>query len=170
MFQKAIVMTMTTALLAAGANAATLEFSHGDPAKFIDIRETDGSQDKFEQKVLTVMEAEFRKQAEKLPADQVLKVNLKDLDLAGTIEYFEPRFPFGVRVIREVDFPSMELHYELLGANKQVVKSGDEKFSDLGFRDDVLVLNDLSEMKYEKRMIREWFRRTLSPPPVTSRN
>jgi hypothetical protein len=146
--------------LSTGAQAATLVFEHGEPKDFRDIRATDQSQSRFEQRVLKDLEEHFRKEAAALPENQTLHVNVTDLDLAGFIEYFHSRYPMGLRVIRNVDFPQMELSYELRDANDTVVQSGDEDLKDMGFRFTNVQPRRDDPLRYEKWMISEWFDRT----------
>lgn len=148
--------------LSTGAQAATLAFEHGDPEKFVDIRATDQSQARFEQRVMKDIEEHFRKEAAALPEGQTLHVNVTNVDLAGFIEYFHARYPMGLRVVRNVDFPQMELSYELRDANDRVIQSGDESLKDLGFRFTTLTSRRDDPLRYEKQMISEWFDRTFS--------
>ena len=148
--------------MSAGAQAATVAFEHTDPSDFRDIRATEQGQKNFERSVLRELEEQFAEEAAKLPEGQTLQVTLKDVDLAGDIEYFHRYYPFGLRVIRNVDFPRMEFSYVLRDANGQVIKSGDESISDMGFNQPVSRLRDHQSMlNYEREMISEWAKETL---------
>jgi hypothetical protein len=146
--------------LSTGAHAAALVFEHGDPQHFQDIRATDQSQARFEQRVLKDLEEHFRKEAAVLPEGQTLHVNVTDVDLAGFIEYFHSRYPMGLRVVRNVDFPQMDLSYELRDGNDNVIQSGDAELKDLGFRFTSVQPRRDDPLRYEKAMISDWFDRT----------
>ena len=158
---KTLIATACGLAMSAGAHAATVAFEYTNPDDFRDIRATEQSQPKFEQNVLRELEDEFRAEAAKLPEGQTLHVTLKDIDLAGDIEYFHQSYPFGLRVIRDVDFPRMELSYELRDADGQVLKSGEDKVSDMGFRTPAFEARlNMEPLDYEKALIRDWVRDT----------
>src|SRR5690606_31746600 len=126
-FTKGLLGTLgcTSLLMAAAVQAAPVELQWGDPEEFRDIRATNNNQDRFEQRTLRELEEAFREEAEALPENYTLHVTVKDLDLAGEIEYFHRDHPFGLRVVRNVDYPKMELAWELRDEYDEVVKSGD---------------------------------------------
>ncbi|HEY0963660.1 MAG TPA: DUF3016 domain-containing protein [Pseudomonadales bacterium] len=155
-----VLATACGLALGTSASAATLVFEHGDPNEFRDIRATDQSQVRFEERVLKDLEEHFRKEAAALPEGQTLRVNVTDVDLAGFVEYFHQRYPMGLRVIRNVDIPQMELSYELRDANDAVIQSGDEMLKDLGFRLTTIQPRRDDPLRYEKWMVSEWFERT----------
>ncbi len=145
-------------LLAHGSNAATVQVEWQNPDDFRDIRATNGGQQKFQEQVMGELEEQFRAEADQLAADQTLFIAVEDVDLAGEIEYFHNGHPFGLRVIRRVDSPSLTLRYELRDASDKVISSGEERIRDMGFRFSNLLPNDRSPLKYEKEMIRDWYR------------
>jgi hypothetical protein len=170
-FAKRIVLTTALLALVPVVQAATLQMSWSDPDKYRDIRATATNKHKFQAQVMAELEEQFHKEAEKLPADQILHVTVNDLDLAGEIEYFYTDYPFGLRVIRNVDFPQMEFNYELLDAAGKVLKSDVEKIADLGFRSSALVSANRLEsgLHYEKKLIHEWYQQTFGTTAVASR-
>lgn len=152
-----LVFMAAMALATAGAQAATVNMQWENPREYRDIRAVQDNQKRFEERVIKELEEKFRNEAAKLPADQTLNISVKDVNLAGEIEYFHPNYPFGLRVMRNVDFPQLELSYELLDANDNVIKSGEEKLQDLSYRRNTLTLADRSALKYEKALIRQWY-------------
>jgi hypothetical protein len=158
--QKTLIATACGLAMSAGTQAATVAFEYADPGEFLDIHATDQSQKKFEESVMRELEKQFREEAEALPEGQTLQVTVKDVDLAGDIEYFHRSYPFGLRVVRNVDFPRLEFSYVLRDENGAVISSGDENISDLGFRDDILVQRNMDPLDYEKEMISEWYDKT----------
>jgi hypothetical protein len=147
--------------MSSGASAANLAFEYTDPSEFRDLRATDTSQDRFEQRVLKELEAHFRNEAAMLPEGQNLRVTLTDLDLAGFIEYpSSMRWPMGLRVVRNLDFPQMNFTYEVRDASGELLSSGEEKLRDLSFRSTMFVNRDTDALRYEKALISDWFHRT----------
>jgi len=155
------VLALVLLALVPLSHAATLEFTWGDPEKFRDIRASDENQDKYQANVMKELEAQFQKEAGKLPADQKLKVDVTDLNLAGEVEYFHEGFPNGLRVVRNVDFPSMKLSYVLRDGKGQIVKSGDSDFSYMEFNSGIQILQGAKPLHYELDMISKWYKRTL---------
>jgi hypothetical protein len=149
----ALVLLLSSALSA----AATVEVSWDDPKDFRDIRVTNDNKARFQARVIEELEEQFREEGEKLPADQTLHVTVHDVDLAGDIEYFHRGYPFGLRVVRNVDFPTIDLSYELTDANDRVIKSGDEKIRDLNFKTPVLTTWKQGPFRYEHQLIRDWY-------------
>jgi hypothetical protein len=155
--RQTLLATACAVAVTATAQAATVAFEYTDPADFRDIRATDTSQQRFQARVLHELEDQFRREATALPEDQTLHVTLKDVDLAGEIEYFYRGYPFGLRVIRNVDSPSVAFSYELRDAEGSVLQTGEEKIRDVGFRFTTLMPLDRSPFRYEKALISEWY-------------
>lgn len=149
-------------LLAGAGNAATVELQWQDIDDFRDVRSVNGGQDKFERRTLQSLEEMFRSEAEALPANHTLHLTVKDLNLAGEIEYFHPGYPFGLRVIRNLDFPTMDLAWELRDEHDTVIRSGDETIRDMGFRTSSFTRYDRfrSPLDYEEDLISDWFQET----------
>lgn len=148
----ALVLLLSSTLAA----AATVQVDWDDPAKFRDIKVTNDSKVRFQERVMEELGDQFRKEAEKLPADQTLHVTVHDVDLAGDIEYFHRGYPFGLRVIRNVDFPTIDLSYELKDASDTVIKSGTQKVRDMNFRTPVLTTWKQDPFRYENQLIKDW--------------
>lgn len=156
------LLALALVALMPAAHAATVEVSWKDPAAYRDIRATNGGQQRFQASVMNELEQQFRQEAAaRLQEGQVLSIAVDDVDLAGEIEYFHTNYPFGLRVIRNVDFPQMTLTYELRDAEGKLVKSGTTQLADLGFRAGRLLPADRSALRYEKQMIKEWVDQSL---------
>jgi hypothetical protein len=149
-------------LLGAGASqAADLQIEWNNADHWRDARATDVNQQRYIERVKEVLGEQFRYEAGKLPADQTLVVSVNDVDLAGEIEYFYRDYPFGLRVIRNVDSPGLDLSYELRDADDRVVKAGEDKLRDPGFRYTILANHDRNVFRYERALIRDWYSREL---------
>lgn len=133
-----------------------------EPEKFQDIEA--GSvmaQRRFQQKVIDELGRYIKEAANKyLPETYRLNMTVTDVDLAGDIEYFFTRFPGGIRVVRNLYFPSIVFTYELLDEKGEVRKSGQENVRDMGFQFSGSRYIADAPFGYEKRMIDKWFRDT----------
>ena len=95
-----------------------------------------------------------------LPAGHVLKVEVTDVDLAGT-----PRPGTSLRVLHgRSDFPRIELRYTLL-APGQAALSGSERLVDLGYLQGARGIRSSDTLFHEKRMLERWFRERFSAVP-----
>jgi hypothetical protein len=146
--------------MAMAAQAANVEIVWFEPEKYRDIRSDGESQKSFENRVIAALTKYFEEAAaETLPADQTLSLKITNVDLAGDVEYFFLRFPTGVRMIRDIYFPSIEFNYELKDADGKVLKSGKENIKDMGYLFSGRVRINNPPFDYEKRMISDWFRK-----------
>jgi hypothetical protein len=92
--------------------------------------------------------------AKRLPDGQVLKVDITDVDLAGEVDVFSFH---RMRVMGEVpDAPRLKLRFELLDG-AQVLASGEEQLSDLGYLWRRSGLRPSQPLPYESRMLETWF-------------
>jgi hypothetical protein len=140
--------------------AADVEIEWFEPEKYRDIRGGVESQKSFQDRVIAALTSYFEEAAaETLPADQTLYLTITDVDLAGDVEYFFFRFPMGMRVMRDVYFPSIEFNYELRDADGKVLKSGKENIKDMGYLFSRREHVQNPPFDYEKRMIDDWFRK-----------
>lgn len=151
------------ALIAGAAQAAKVDIDWADPEEFTDIEAgTNQNQKRFQQRVVDELGEHFRETAEsELPADQTLKLTIQDVNLAGDVEYFFTSFDNqGLRVIRDIYFPSIEFSYELRDEDGDVIKSGQENISDIGFKYAGSDRLDSAPLNYEKELIESWFEDT----------
>lgn len=91
-----------------------------------------------------------------LPPGRTLKVEVLDIDLAGSTPWSNRR-AFPVRVLRGVTWPSMRLHYTL-ETDGSVLLDAEEYVADMNYlaRTSVYPTSDL--LRHEKRMLDHWFR------------
>lgn len=136
---------------ASAAMAGTVEVSFVDPASFADTGASQRDQDANLQTLAKHLQSLGQRM---LPADQVLKIEVLDVSLAGTVR----RRGLGeVRVLRGgADFPTMHLRYTLQGGGVQ--RSGDEWVSDMTYTFARSVARYREPLYYEKRMLSDWFK------------
>jgi hypothetical protein len=91
-----------------------------------------------------------------LPPDQTLRVDVLDVDLAGKLQ---PTRRWGlVRVVGgRLDWPRMVVRYRL-EEHGQVVASGEEALTDMGYDLRLGSLPGHESLEADKRMLRDWFR------------
>lgn len=158
------VATLLVGLLAAGAvQAAGLELSYKQPERFADAG--DGPLER--ERNLAELESYLRAQAERrLPATQKLSIELLDLNLAGDVK------PVGrnmerLRVIKQVDWPSLEMRYVLSEGDK-ILREAKVRLADMSFMDRGGSLQHASSepLRYEKRMLDDWFDQEFGAAPA----
>jgi len=91
-----------------------------------------------------------------LAADQSLTIEVLDVDLAG---HMKPSRRGGeVRLVKSgVDRPRIALRYAL-EAGGQVVQRGEESIADLSFLGHIPQYAASESLRYEKRMLQDWFK------------
>lgn len=147
----AILATLPLALLSPAVLAgATVTFVN--PDQFIDVpfslheRET----------ALKTLEAHFKRLAARLPSGQDLKVEVTDVDLAGTEQ--PGRFGRDIRVLKGMaDWPRINFKYSVESQGK-VVKSGTAEVKDMSYLQRANRYPSDESLRYEKRMLDDWFK------------
>lgn len=104
---------------------------------------------------LTQIDAYMRKLGDRfLKPGQTLKVTVLDVDLAGE---FQPwRSPYDIRFLQPVTWPKIALRYELI-EDGQTRLSAAETVSDQNYLMNAAVTNTSDPLRYEKRMLENWF-------------
>lgn len=152
----ALAAAATILALGAGAASAGVTVNYVDSDKFTDLPFAPWER----KEVLDDMAGFFAELGKALPPGQDLTVEVIDIDLAGR-EYPHLRGGQDLRVLKgSADWPRMELRYTLT-ANGQVVKSGQEKLNDMNYLNRINRLTDGDRLRYEKRMVEEWFDKTI---------
>jgi hypothetical protein len=156
------ILPLAVAATVPATQAGQVDVTWVNPESYSDVETTYASRTKFRERVLADLEEQFRKSGARLPEGQKLDVSVRDLDLAGYIDYFVPAAPFGVRLIRSVDFPRIKLDYELRDADGKVINSGSETLSDPGFRFPAFATRLRNPLDYEKQLIDRWYRQNFN--------
>ena len=89
-----------------------------------------------------------------------LDVAITDIELAGDFEPGAGRSD-GVRIVRDIYPPRIDLHYTLIGSDGTMLREGDAKLRDPAFLSRSSA-NDSDSLRYEKRLIDDWLRREFS--------
>lgn len=142
----------------ATVTAGTVDVSFVNARQFADVGNTAWEQEAN----LQVIERHLKAIGQRwLPANHVLKLNVLDVDLAGTVRYGGHE----IRVLRGgADFPRIHLQYTLV-VDGRVERSGTEWPTDLNYTRGITGVRYSEPLPYEKRMIDDWFKsRFLSAP------
>lgn len=144
--------------LTAGAASAAVNVTYVHPEKFYDL--PFGTADRDE--MLGQLTDYFTELGKALPQGQDLRIEVTDFDPAGRI-IPNARAGRDLRVLTgRADWPRLEMHYAV-EQNGQVIKSGDAKLSDMNYQQNSIHFNNNEPLFYEKRMIDEWFDKTIAP-------
>ncbi|NQY63852.1 MAG: DUF3016 domain-containing protein [Alteromonadaceae bacterium] len=137
------------------AIAAEAEVTWSNPDKYRDIRAGSENRKHFKAKVFNNLEKHFTKLAATLPENQLLKINVSDLDLAGDTMHGGTR---NIRIVKEINYPRIKLTYQLVDkGNKTVISSGDVSLKDMNFMQARRLRYQRDFLGYEKKMIDKWF-------------
>ena len=144
-------------LLSAGSAMAGATVTYAQPDRFTDVPFKTWERER----VLKELSAHFDKLAARLPPGQALKVEILDLDLAGTVRH-DFRGSEDLRVLNGgADWPHMHLRYTIEQDGK-VIKSGDEHLADMNYLDKNSRYFGGDTLRYEKKMLDDWFKQTIA--------
>jgi len=151
--------------LAAGGAAAATTVNFIQPDRFSDVPFTPWERDE----ALKTLSTHFSKLGAELPPGQNLRIDVKDIDLAG--REYPGRNGRDLRVVRSngADWPRIDLHYTVEQDGK-VLRSGDAELRDMGFMDRMVRMNDSESLRFEKRMIEDWFYTEILPRDRSERS
>ncbi|MFM9437800.1 Ni/Co efflux regulator RcnB [Janthinobacterium sp. CG_23.3] len=153
-------MLAACALALSGGAWAAVSVSYTQPEKFSDLPFSIAERER----ILKELSAHFLILGKRLPAGQNLNVEVRDIDLAGREER-TGRTADEIRVLRGgADWPRISLRYTL-ESNGQVLDSGEAKLSDMAYMDKLNRYASGDRLRYEKRMIDDWFAKQFKAAP-----
>ena len=138
-------------------NAAGLEVTFTAPDKYIDIRPGDENQHHYNETVFYNIRKQLTKLAEDLPDDQLLKVDIVNIDLAGDIRMTGNGL---IRVISQMYSPYFKFTYQLEDKDKKVIVQGEEAIRDKSFMTGTSLRYRNEYLGYEKQLFDDWFEET----------
>ena len=152
------------ALAAGAANAGDVTVNYIQPERFSDLPFSAWDREE----VLKDLTDHFAKLGAKLPPDQNLRIDVTDVDLAG--REVPGRGARDLRIIRSdgAEWPRIDLHYTI-ESNGQVLRSGDAQLRDMAFMDRIGRYSDGDSLRFERRMIDDWFYQTIMPRERSAR-
>ena len=137
-----------------------------EPQKYRDVKHPHQSRKRFREGVLDELSEFMAELSADLPQNTKLSMKVTNLDLAGDIlpaSFAGVGDSFrDVRVVRQIDIPRMVFSYELVDEKGQVLQSDEVKLKDMNFLDRANFSHRSDYLRYEKRMIKEWFESTFS--------
>ena len=155
-FRPALVATAAVLALEAGGAGAAVTVTFTKSEGYMDMPFSASDKDR----VIKELHSHFDKLGAKLPPGQDLTVEVLDIDLAGRIE---PQFRFGndVRILKgRADWPVIQLRYRIESQGK-VLRSGDARVDDKSYLDRFNRYSANESLRYEKRMLDDWFNAVL---------
>ena len=155
--RKVLLGTWAAFALAAAQAGAAVTVTFTKPEAYVDMPFPSWEKEQ----VMKHFREHFDKLGKQLPAGQDLKIEVLDIDLAGQIEP-RSRGTHDIRILRGgADWPTMQLRYSLESQGK-VLKSGDARINDMNYLQNHISKYSSNEpLKYEKRMLDEWFKTIL---------
>ena len=150
--------------LAAGSAFAGVTVNYIEPDRFTDVPFTPWEREE----TLKSLTEHFAKLGAELPPGQNLRIDIKDIDLAG--REYPGRGGRDLRVVRSngPDWPRIDLHYTV-EQDGRVLRSGDAQLRDMAFMDRINRAGDSDALRFEKRMIDDWFYQEVMPRERSAR-
>ncbi|HFB65382.1 MAG TPA: DUF3016 domain-containing protein [Aeromonadales bacterium] len=148
--------------ISSSSNAGDVEINWSHPEKYTDVQPNSTSTTKkYRQRVIKELTTHLDTlAADKLPADYHLKITVTDVDLAGYIDFENGH---QLRIVRDVDLPRIKLKYQLVKGDKSVGEA-EANLKDMSFLRHINnKLNTTESFFYEKRLLSEWFKKTIEP-------
>lgn len=152
-----IVSTALAALATAAAAAGQVEVRFNEPARF-----SDAGQGELETgRTVDVLTRHLQGYANRLRDGQTLRVEVLDVDLAGSMVTGSRR---NTRVLLGLaDAPSIQLRYALI-AGDRTLKQGEERLTDLDYLRPSLVRQVSGDFGHELRLLDDWFEERFAAP------
>ena len=148
---------LAAALFGGAAQAAEVTFTGVD--SYVDAAFEYPRSQKNLRAVQDGLAKEFSRLAERyLAPGQTLSVEVTGIDLAGRLE---PLFASGdVRLMQEVTWPRLQFSYAVK-ENDRTISSGEVDLRDLDYLDGFNAYPSGDRLRYERRMLADWFRKAL---------
>jgi len=140
---------------------ADVEVRFIEPEKFSDASADFSRRERAP--VLDGIKAHLEKLGAQLPGKN-LKFEISNIDLAGDWEPVGPRMEM-IRVLRGVSSPAIELSY-VLSEKGKALQSGKIRLHDMAYMSSFNRYPDSDPIRYERRMIDNWFREEFKSPAL----
>ena len=149
------------------SQVSALTVTWGDYQTFTDVKPANGMRKAYAESTFKTLEEYMHKLAADLPQGHTLAMTITNLDLAGRVL---PGSFTGlglhsadiIRVIKTIDIPRIEFTYEYKDADGIVLKTDTVNLKDMSFMTGHNPLFSSDPLKYEKNMLRKWFKKTFS--------
>lgn len=157
------ILAMTLLAMSGVVSAAEVTVVFDQPEKFTDIRPTNESKSRYQDKVTQAFAKFFADNAAKMPEGYTWQVTVTDIDLAGDVDYFATSTGQPLRIIKDLYSPAVRFSHTLRDNFGEEVLSGEEQLRDLGFMQRISKVGTRSEFEYEQQMLDQWFSKTVQP-------
>lgn len=155
----AALLSLLACLAGAGTARADVAVTYVKPEEFSDVPFSPRDREQL----LKDLSGHFAKIGQKLPAGQMLKIDVLDVDLAGRT-YPRAYAPNDLRILRGgADWPHMHLRYTLEQDGK-VLRSGDAQLSNMMYQERMNRYGTSDPLRYEKQMMDDWFEQEILHP------
>ena len=158
-----LAVGLTVPLVAAdNPENSAVEVSYVEPEKFTDVQDSFGASQEPNESYLRQLKEHLQRSGSKRLADgQRLTVTITDIDMAGDFEpWRSPQFQ-DVRIIKDIYPPRIDLSFQLIDANGQVIAEGERELRDLSFNMRTTGLPTNDTLRHEKALLDDWLRREL---------
>lgn len=147
---------------------ASVEVNYVNPEHFRDASlDSNGYERGADEQVMKTLRSYLQTLGERyLPMGQALSIDIRDIDLAGRYEPWHAQ-AYNVRFMRDITWPSIELHY-VLTQNGQPVSEADAQLSDKFYLQRPGRSTTSDRLYAEKAMLNEWFRKQFAVQHQTS--
>ena len=161
---KAVALVITGLWVTAAS--ATVEIKFITPEEFSDVRDSGFGRSEtlagIEAHLQTLAASQFGATA----SGKDLLIEVTDIDRAGELE------PWGrdmreIRVLRAVGRPAISLRYVVSEGGREVQR-GEAKLSDLSYLDRLNRYPSGDPIRFEKRMLDDWFSKEFAAAPVVA--
>lgn len=139
------------------AHSASVEIKFTDPDKYVDIRSGEKNDSSFRENVFYNIEKQLKKLAKNLPEDQLLKLEVTDIDLAGdTLIGGINR----IRIVKQMYPPRIKFNYQLVEKDKSIIAQGEENIRNTSFMTNQGLRYKSDAFGFEKQLLENWFDKT----------
>lgn len=156
-------LAITLLAMSGVVSAAAVTVTFEEPEKFTDIRPTNESRSRYQEKVTQTFERFFNSYAAKMPEGYTWQVTVTDIDLAGDVDYFAGPTGQALRIVKDIYSPAVRFTHILRDSYGEEVLSGEERLRDMGFMQRLSTTSNRAEFEFEQRMLNDWFNKTVQP-------
>lgn len=158
-------LALLSMVLCSTAQAGEAKVSFEKVDDYTDFEPASGLEERYQKRLMEELTAYFNELSAELPDGQVLNVTVSDIDLTGRLEptFGESTSNF-IRVVRSIDFPTMDFSYSLTNSSGTVIEEQQVELKDMSFDFDTMATkrSRSDDLYYEKKMLKDWFRKTFS--------
>ncbi|MFT8231092.1 DUF3016 domain-containing protein [Pseudomonas guariconensis] len=163
-----VLMLLASNSMAQGTPTAQVDVHFDHPEQFRDASlDSHGYERGADAYVIKTLTEHLHRLGQRyLQPGQQLRIDVRDIDLAGRFEPWHSR-AYDVRFMREMTWPSIDLSYTLVQPG-QPEKHAQERVSDKMYLSRPSRQASSSDRLYaEKAMLTDWFRQRFAPHPAS---